>query len=202
MEIKAVLLDLGNVILGVDGRLVLDYWSTASSTPFKILSSLWSIDEQYEQHERGEIDFETYSLHLSTKFEISLTYEQWMIGWNKLWTQPIIPTVKLLPNIASNYELFALTNTNRIHANYFKKEYRSELSHFKHLFISNEIGLRKPEPECFEFVCEYIDFKPSQILFLDDTKVHVLAAQTLGIQAQQVEKPQAGEQILSEFLEI
>jgi len=44
--------------------------------------------------------------------------------------------------------------------------------------------------------------KPSQILFLDDTKMHVLAAQTLGILAQQVEKPQAGEQILSEFLEI
>ena len=113
-----------------------------------------------------------------------------------------MPTVNLLPRIAENYELYALTNTNRIHADFFKREYCSELSNFNHLFISNEIGLRKPEPESFEFVCEYIDLQPSQVLFLDDTRMHVLAAQTLGILAQWVEKPQDGEQILNDFLEI
>ena len=202
MEIKAVLLDLGNVVLGVDGGRVLNYWSSASSTSPEVLRSLWSIDEQYERLEKGEIDFKAYSSYLSIKFEISLPYQQWITGWNKLWTQPIKPTINLLPKIASNYELYALTNTNRIHADFFKNEYSSELSHFKHLFISNEIGLRKPEPECFNFVCDYIGLDPQQILFLDDTATNVRAARDTGILAKHVEKPQNGEEILNDFLEI
>ena len=202
MEIKAVLLDLGNVVLGVDFRRVFKYWSEVSCTPLNIFHTHWSIDKPYESHEKGQIDFETYSHHLSTTFDITLTLDQWITGWNQLWTQPVTSTVNLLPRIAENYQLYALTNTNRIHADFFKREYCSELSNFNHLFISNEIGLRKPEPECFEFVCKYIDLQPSQVLFLDDTKMHVLAAQTLGILAQQVEKPQDGEQILNDFLEI
>ena len=202
MEIKAVLLDLGNVVLGVDGGLVLNYWSAASSTSPEVLRSLWSIDEQYERHEKGQIDFKAYSSYLSNKFEITLPYAQWITGWNKLWTKPIKPTVNLLPKIASNYELYALTNTNRTHADFFKKEYSSELSYFKHLFISNEIGLRKPEHECYNFVCDYIGLDPNQILFLDDTTVNVFAAREVGILAKHVQKPQHGEEILNVFLDI
>ena len=79
-KIKAVLLDLGNVVLGVDFRRVFAYWARLSNTKEELFLAKWSMDEAYEQHERGEIDFDEYSLHLSNRFKI--TNSGWRAGTN------------------------------------------------------------------------------------------------------------------------
>ncbi len=200
MHVGAVLLDLGNVVLGVNFRRVFDYWSEVSNTPSERFYSSWSIDKPYQDHEKGLIDFNTYSSHLSEKFQIKLDQDKWMKGWNQLWTEPIKSTIDLLPVIASKYELYALTNTNRVHADFFKKTYRKELSNFQKIYISNEIGLRKPDAACFDYVCSDINLPPQEVLFLDDTKEHVLGAKKAGIIAQQVTKELGANQILSASL--
>ena len=57
---------------------------------------------------------------------------------------------------------------------------------FEKIYISNELGLRKPDAECFAHVCNDIGLPPQEVLFLDDTKEHVLGAHKVGIIAQQV----------------
>jgi len=200
VKIDAVLLDLGNVVLGVDFRLVFDYWSKISQTPPEHFYSKWSIDAEYQYHEKGLIDFKAYSKHLSEKFQITLNQDQWLKGWNKLWTKPITSTIDLLPKINSEYKLYALTNTNFVHAEFFKQTYKVELSHFKKIYISNEIGLRKPDFECYEHVCNDISLPPERVLFLDDTQEHVLGAKRFGINAQQVTKELGANQIISKTL--
>ena len=200
MKIDAVLLDLGNVVLGVDFRRVFDYWSKISHTPPEHFYSEWSIDTEYQDFEKGLIDFKDYSAHLSEKFQINLNQDQWLKGWNELWTKPITSTIDLLPKISSVYKLFALTNTNRIHAEFFKQKYKVELSHFEKIYISNEIGLRKPDVECYQHVCNDISLPPEKVLFLDDTQEHVLGAKRFGINAQQVTKELGANQIISKAL--
>ena len=158
------------------------------------------MDEAYEQHERGEIDFDEYSLHLSNRFKITLSREQWLGGWNQLWTSPIGEVAEALPNIASKYRLYALTNTNEIHADYFNRQYPNTLSNFKKIFISNEIGLRKPEKLCYQYVCEKIELQPQEIFFLDDTKGHVIGARHHHIRAEQVTVSQNAVFLLKKFL--
>ena len=200
MDIDAILLDLGNVVLGVDFRRVFDCWSELSQVPSERFYSRWSIDAAYKEHEKGLIDFETYSDHLSQKFQISLTQDQWSKGWNELWTQPIKSTVDLLPELASKFELYALSNTNLIHADFFKKEYQPELSDFHKIYISNEIGLRKPDVECFEYICEETRVSPEKVFFLDDTLEHIAGAKSFGINAEQVTSELGADQILKRTL--
>jgi putative hydrolase of the HAD superfamily len=196
MGTSAVLLDLGNVVLGVDFRRVFDYWSKVSNTPKEHFYSRWSLDKAYKDHEKGLIDFKTYSAHLSEQFHIKLEQDQWLAGWNQLWTKPIKSTITLLPVIASKYKLYALTNTNRIHADFFKNAYQTELSHFEKIYISSELGLRKPDAECFDHVCNDIGLPPQEVLFLDDTREHVLGANKVGVNAHQVSKDIEASQIL------
>ncbi len=202
MGTNAVLLDLGNVVLGVDFRRVFDYWSEVSNTPAELFYSRWSLDNAYKDHEKGLMDFKTYSGHLSEKFHIELDEDQWLTGWNQLWTKPIKSTIALLPIIASKYRLYALTNTNRIHADFFKNAYQTELSYFEKIYISNELGLRKPDAECFDHVCDDVGLPPQEILFLDDTKEHVLGAHKVGIIAQQVTRYIEASQILVARLDL
>lgn len=42
MDIDAILLDLGNVVLGVDFRRVFDFWSELSQVPSERFYSRWS----------------------------------------------------------------------------------------------------------------------------------------------------------------
>ena len=106
----------------------------------------------------------------------------------------------LLPELASKFELYALSNTNLIHADFFKKEYQPELSDFHKIYISNEIGLRKPDVECFEYICEEIRVSPEKVFFLDDTLEHIAGAKTFGINAEQVTSELGADQILKRTL--
>ena len=54
------------------------------------------------------------------------------------------------------------------------------------VFYSHEIGLRKPNLNCYEFVIDEIDNYPSRMLFLDDRLDNVDGAIKAGMKAVQI----------------
>ncbi len=87
----------------------------------------------------------------------------------------------LLTTLKSNYKLVALTNTNAIHNKVWRVKYADSLLHFEKIFCSHEIGTRKPEKKSFKIVLDYLQCKPSQIVFLDDNADNIRGADELGI---------------------
>jgi putative hydrolase of the HAD superfamily len=57
------------------------------------------------------------------------------------------------------------------------------MRHFKRIFVSSTIGLRKPEAEAFEYVVEQIGVPACRILFFDDLIQNVEGARACGLQA-------------------
>ena len=55
--------------------------------------------------------------------------------------------------------------------------------YFDHVFLSFEIGFKKPDPRAFKTVIDYYKFAPSQIYFIDNNKVNIEAAEELGFKA-------------------
>ena len=51
------------------------------------------------------------------------------------------------------------------------------------MYLSHEIGMRKPNAEIFEFVCKDQSINPSTALFIDDTIRHVEGAKSTGLNA-------------------
>ena len=187
---QAILLDLGNVVLGVDFRKVFDYWAQAANVDVAQFHSRWEMDEPYCQHETGEISFATYASHLSSHFEVEMPLSQWQQGWNNIWTEPLHDVIVLLPQICQHYPLYCFTNTNDVHTVYWRKHYADAISHFKHVFVSSEIGMRKPEIPAYQHVCQAIAVPPEQVVFLDDNKDNFFGAQAAGLQALHTPKQQ------------
>jgi HAD superfamily hydrolase (TIGR01509 family) len=51
---------------------------------------------------------------------------------------------------------------------------------FDAVVISEDVGMRKPEPAIFAHVCQLIDLPPSACVFVDDEPINVIAARELG----------------------
>jgi putative hydrolase of the HAD superfamily len=53
---------------------------------------------------------------------------------------------------------------------------------FEKVYLSYEMGMRKPDAEIFESVVSENNLVPAETLFIDDSLQHIEAAKKLGIQ--------------------
>ena len=57
---------------------------------------------------------------------------------------------------------------------------------FPHHFASHLLGKIKPDAEAFQHVTSALRCEPSEVMFLDDNDINVIAAKSLGMQAVRV----------------
>ena len=94
--------------------------------------------------------------------------------------------------IGKKYKTYILSNTNMTHEIAYEEMImmetgRASLRDFvDEVFYSHEIGLRKPNLNCYEFVIDEIDNYPSRMLFLDDRLDNVEGAIKAGMKAVQI----------------
>jgi putative hydrolase of the HAD superfamily len=50
------------------------------------------------------------------------------------------------------------------------------------VYLSHEIGKRKPHPETFVWICEQMAYAPKDVLFIDDSPQHIEGAKAAGLQ--------------------
>lgn len=80
------------------------------------------------------------------------------------------------------YRSAVLSDTNEAHAAVLRRHGVYE-PFTDGVFLSHEIGIRKPEAEAFEYALEHLNVSdPSNVLFVDDRMRNILAAYVLGIQ--------------------
>ena len=60
------------------------------------------------------------------------------------------------------------------------------LADFDKVYLSCELGKRKPDKEIYQYIQNDLEISPENILFLDDLEQNVLAAKSCGWQAHQV----------------
>ena len=183
---QAVLLDLGNVVLGVDFRRVFTHWAELAGVDEQRFYDRWEICQAYRAHETGDMAFEEYCGVLGERFEVDLPPGQWREGWNAIWTDPFHDVIELLPRVAERYHLCCFTNTNDTHAKSWRRRFPDCLASFATIYVSSEIGHRKPDTRAFEYVCGEMDTLPEHTLFLDDTLENVGGARAAGLCARHV----------------
>ena len=198
---RALLLDLGNVVLGVDFRRVFSHWADAAGVDEGVFYDGWAIDEAYRLHETGHIDFPTYTEALSERFQVNLKEHEWRDGWNDIWTRPFHGVIDLLPALSERYALYGFSNTNDTHTAFWRERFADELAAFETIFVSSEIGLRKPDAPAFEYVCREMQSTPAQTIFLDDTLENVHGARQHGLDARHVKNEAAVVEELSALLQ-
>ncbi|WP_298224285.1 HAD family phosphatase [Flavobacterium sp.] len=108
-------------------------------------------------------------------------------AWNSVIGEFPLYRLEFLQMLSQKYRLFLLTNTDAIHISRF--EHMAGMSFFsdfyqcfEKVYYSFEMGMRKPDPEIFNYILKKHDLSPKRTLFVDDKKENTDAAAALGIQ--------------------
>jgi putative hydrolase of the HAD superfamily len=179
--------DLGNVIVDIDFKRVLGVWSNLSGTPLAILTDRFSMGEVFQQHERGEISDEDFAAKLCDEMGVALSFEQFATGWQAVFVALRPEVIDIMHRLRNEgHRVVVLSNTNRLHCNYWPQHYPQVAEAADHMYLSQDIGMRKPDANIYQHVLAAENTPADQAVFFDDVAANVAAAEALGIKAVQV----------------
>jgi putative hydrolase of the HAD superfamily len=185
-DIDVLLFDFGGVIVDIDFGRAFAGWALAAGVPPASVAAHFRFDDAYAAHERGEIRAAEYFASLRRSLGIDLSDEQFLAGWNAIFVGEAPGMRTLLAAAAKARALYLFSNTCEAHRRYWMPRYRDLLQPFADVFLSCDLGMRKPEREAFEFVAGRIGVPPSRIAFFDDRAENVAGARSAGLRAFQV----------------
>ena len=187
---EALLFDLGGVVMGLDWERAFARWSASSGIRAETLRARYRFDEPYERHERGEISERDYYAALRRSLAIDLTDDEWAAGWGAIFVDEIAPAVEAIARVKERIPVYAFSNSNAAHHAVWSRQFANALAHFRKVFVSSQLGLRKPERAAFEAIARDIGVPLDRILFFDDTPENVEGARAAGMPAVHVRSPQ------------
>jgi putative hydrolase of the HAD superfamily len=183
MSADALLFDLGNVVFEIDFDRAIACWAGHARCETNPLRQRFSHDLPYQQHEIGKIDTDAYFASLRISLGIDLSDAQFLEGWNAIFLDEVPGISAALAQAAARMPVYAFSNTNPAHEACWPERYAGPLAHFRKIFVSSAIGLRKPDAAAFQFVVDEIGVPAERIVFFDDSLPNVEGARACGLQA-------------------
>ncbi len=185
----ALLFDLGRVVIDIDFGKVLACWAGhAGCTPADLSRPFWQ-SETFRRHETGHAGDAEFFEALRTTLGIDLSDTQLLEGWNTIFAGDMPGIDALLARAARRLPLYAFSNTNPPHVAHFSKPYADVLGHFREIFLSCAIGLRKPDAAAYDHVIKAIGVAAERIVFFDDLVENIEGARKRGLTAVHVTSP-------------
>ena len=200
-DIDAFLVDFGNVVVEIDFARVTAHWARSAGADPEALRARFTHDEAYRRHERAEIGAGEYFASLRDSLGIDLDDAAFEAGWNAVFVREIEPNVELLRRLAPRVPLYLFSNTNLAHYAFFSKRHAGALAPFRRLFVSHELGARKPDPAAFLRIAEEVGVPASRILFFDDLAENVEGAARAGMPGVLVTSPSDFAKAVAPWLE-
>ena len=194
---NALLFDLGRVVIDIDFDKALTCWAGQAGCEPAHLVGRFARDEIYQRHETGSIDDAEFFASLRTSLGIDLSDAQFLEGWNAIFAGEMPGIGSLLMRAGTRVPLYAFSNTNNAHIEHFSHVYADVLGHFREIFLSSAIGLRKPDAAAYDHVVQAIGVPAERIVFFDDLAENIDGARARGLTAVQVTSPDDVAQALS-----
>lgn len=187
-SIKNIIFDLGGVIINIDYSATIDAFKGLGFLEFDEIYSHMKQMHLFDSFETGRIhpcDFRDALL----KYHPELSYQQIDGAWNAMLGAMPSDNIDVLKNVRKHYRTFMLSNTNAIHINYLMKELERDFGRnpfpemFEKVFLSQEIGERKPNVSAYQYVLNAVDIKANETLFIDDLLPNIEGARNAGLYA-------------------
>ena len=174
--------DLGNVIVDIDFNRVLGTWSDLARVPLAQLKQSFTMGEAFHQHERGEISDEAFAKAMCHDMDLPLSYEQFAHGWQAIFVELRPEVIDIMSKLREQgHRVVVLSNTNALHTTFWPSEYPQIHAAADHVYLSQEMGMRKPEARIYQRVLEREGFSAADAVFFDDNADNIEGASRLGI---------------------
>ena len=187
-KIKNIIFDLGGVILDVDYNLTRIAFEKLGVTHFDEMYSQANADKLFQKLETGEITDDIFYKEFNRCTGLHLSDEEIRKAWNAMLLSFREKSLQFLERIRPKYKTFLLSNTNYVHIAAFKETLHQQIGvktleeYFDEAFYSCEIGLRKPDAACYEWVLKNLKIEPAETLFIDDSLHNIQGAKKAGLQ--------------------
>lgn len=124
-------------------------------------------------------------------------------AWNALLVSPVEENIGLLHELKGRVRIFMMSNTNTIHVRHVQAVCPELFPLFEKVYLSHELGVRKPDRAVYERVLRDAGINPLETLFLDDAERNINGAKVVNLQTFTVEKAEelARQQPLLEILQ-
>ena len=195
--IDAVIFDFGNVLIDLDYPKVIRKFSEVAKKNQEEIEELVVTAPVLQEFEMGMIGPEEFRANINKLLGTNMGERQFERIWNTMLKSITKERMDKVLKIGEKFDTYILSNTNMIHEIAYEEMIMEETGRMslrdfvKEVYYSHEIGMRKPNLNCYKFVIDDIGIYPSRMLFLDDRLDNVEGAQRAGMKAVQIFDPDA-----------
>lgn len=188
-ETEAIIFDLGGVLINLDYQLTSKAFIDLGLTDFDATYSQLQQTDLFDRFETGAISSFHFINRLLDQLPQGTSGNKVVHAWNAMILDFPAERLAWLLEMKQRYRIFLLSNTNTLHMEAVRRSLEKTVSHqrledyFERVYLSCEMGLRKPNAEIFSRVCEEQGLNPATTVFIDDSPQHVEGAATIGLQA-------------------
>lgn len=187
LNIKALALDLGNVLVQVDHyRFCRRLGQVAGLDPQEVYARIFESDLE-PAYDTGRLTTEEFHRQVLDLFQVDLPFPVFSDWWTDIFS-PLPEMEEAVPRLAARYPLYLVSNTNPLHFAYIRERY-AFLGCFRDFILSFQVGSRKPEAAFYRALLERCGLPPSHCLLVDDKLPFVIAARSHGLVAWQFTSP-------------
>jgi len=185
-SIEVIFFDLGNVILPFNNHQIAEKLSRFSQKrefqdPKKIFSYLFDLEKGViNDFDRGRVSPSEFFQSIKEYLGLSVAYEKFIPVWTDIFNENQ-EVSEIILSLKGRWRLGLLSNTDPLHFNYIVSTFPI-VSVLEKWILSYEVGFKKPDAHIFQKAIEWASVEPEKTLFIDDTKGHVEAAVSLGMQ--------------------
>lgn len=178
-----ILFDLGGVLIELSGVPQMSAWS--GITDAEELWRRWLTSPSVRSFETGRSSADEFAAALCAEFALTVSAAEFLAAFT-LWPSRVFPGAHdLLATLAARHRLAALSNNNSVHWERISRDMGLG-RYFSASFLSHEIGLIKPDRAVFIHVVDALGCPPERVLFLDDNRLNVEQARSVGMVAHRV----------------
>lgn len=184
--IKAVIFDIGGVIVGLDfDRAVRSFKEKAGFETIDQYLDPWHQKGFFRDLESGALSEEDFYTKCLPLCKPGVDKEIFYTCLDDFLTDIDEDKVELIKKLHEKYDLYLLSNNNPISMrcveSMFERYGIAMDKYFKKRFISSEMKMVKPDLEIYEAAIAGTGCAPDELFFIDDSKINVDTASSLGI---------------------
>jgi putative hydrolase of the HAD superfamily len=181
MSVKAVLSDLGRVILHFDNHIFYRKLAGFASLSYEEIARLaFDHGELVRLFDGGRLAPRAFYERVTARTGAAIGYEEFFVIYNDIFS-PVPGTLDLLRGVkAAGLRMVLLSNTDPMRFGFIKRRF-PEILIFDAYTLSYEVGAIKPDRAIYEDAVRKAACRPEEAVFIDDMAENVEAAAALGI---------------------
>ncbi|MEK6568137.1 MAG: HAD family phosphatase [Candidatus Omnitrophota bacterium] len=190
-EIKAVIFDLGNVLIGFDHTIavkkILKHTPKKSQDIYDLFFDS-ALTQEFEKGKTGTLEF---FKQVQIALELKISYREFLPIWNEIFfSKP--ESEDFVASLNSGIKLALLSNVNQLHYEYIREEFSSTIGLFEadKIIPSFRTGFIKPDKKIYDLALKVLDMPKESVVYVDDRLDLIEAALSYGIKSIQFKTAQ------------